>query len=563
MGKKFTIDEFRVTFNKPSLPKGLSGKSKDELEGFVKKIAKNDSRDIDTFKANSAEMYKDHATYFVDLLSYKVAKHWDAEERKIWLDNSPVEAVEKVLGKLYPNKAMDEDEINAELESCTSSKVADYLYKAYPEKLKAAAKKKFKELKGKELEKYGSMLPLDARSDLLVDGLKNSDAAAVQACNGCFPFLPLKDQMELAQLDPAFFITNIFLPSHNAGDNALTMLKNEKWRDILSSDPLAWKVLTESMPILSVGEAAKTRVGKDDATAQEMTEAIFDCVCENDGIELTYFTNPVDTDHAVLGGPGEKDSIARKEQVEKLASEGYEEPDKPATQCHNLKGIVKQIIALSLGNKVLIEEDHIQNMLLTKPLSSVPGGLLPKTFGGNVCNDNGDLTGQVMFTGVGGKQSHTWLRIDGVDYDPVLGTKGAQVANSKEDEFQWVVPEVVGKGTKGDYIIKDPKLKAAPNKHGFGSCYRLTKKPLDYIRGIYGISFETAGLEIKVKELFDGGPSKGVLEAGDVVLKVDGVEPDASQLHDYAIGEDGQKRVFHIRRGKKKLKLSVKAVSPI
>ena len=58
-------------------------------------------------------------------------------------------------------------------------------------------------------------------------------------------------------------------------------------------------------------------------------------------------------------------------------------------------------------------------------------------------------------------------------------------------------------------------------------------------------------------------PSKGVLEAGDVVLKVDGVEPDASQLHDYAIGEDGQKRVFQIRRGKKKLKLSVKAVSPI
>ena len=81
MGKKFTIDEFKITFDKPTLPKGLSGKSKDELEGFVKKIANNESRSVELFKTSIAEIFKTHETYFVDLLSYKIAKHWDAKER--------------------------------------------------------------------------------------------------------------------------------------------------------------------------------------------------------------------------------------------------------------------------------------------------------------------------------------------------------------------------------------------------------------------------------------------------------------------------------------------------
>ncbi|MEQ1828624.1 MAG: hypothetical protein ABL921_21865 [Pirellula sp.] len=563
MGKKFTVDEFKITFNKPVLPKGVSSKTKDELESVVKELASNKERHKDVFTASAAQLFKDHEDYYVELLGYKMAKHWDGKERKIWIENSPKEAVEKVLDKLYKDVVMDEDKMIEELETCTSSKVVAYLYKKYPDLMTSVAKKKFNELEGKELESFGAMLPPSARTDFLIEGFENNDAATVQACFAMFPFLPQQKQMELAQVDLSFFIANVFLPSHMAGDNALTWLKDAKWRDILSSDKLAWKKLTDTMPILSVGEAAKKRAGED-ATSEELADAIFDCVCENDGIELTYFTNPVDTDHALLGGPGEKDSLARQEQIDKLKREGYEEPDKPATQCHNLKGVVKQILAVSLGGKVVVTENQIENMLLTQPLSSVPGGLLPKTFGGNVCDDNGKLTGQVMFTGVGGKQSHTWLKINGVDYDPVLGTKGDQVAKSKADEFVWVIPELVGKGKgSGDFIIKDPKLQAAPNKHGFGSCYRLTQNPLKYIQGIYGITFETADQDIKVKELFNDGPANGVLEPGDVVLKIDGTPPDASKLYDYGVGLDGQKRIFHVLRGKKKLKLSIRAVSPI
>ncbi len=562
MTKNFTIVEFITTFNKPAQPKGLSAKKKDSLEDVIKEMGRGDDRNAGTFQSTAAEIFKDHEDYYVELLGYKIAKHWDGKEKAAWLKNSPPEAVEKVLDKMYANKTMNEDEINSDLEAYKASPIfSEYLEKKFPDMLKSAAKKKFAELKDKELVDYGASLPASVKQELLVEGLKNGDASTVQACNGMFPFLSKKEQTDFAEKDPAFFIANIFLPAHESGDNALTMLKDPKWRDILSRDKVAWKKLTDSMPILSVGAAALKKVGN--VPAKEMTEAIFDCVCENDGIQLTYYTNPVDTDHALLGGPGEKDSLARDEQVEKMKKEGFEEPEKPATQCHNLKNVVKQIVRQSLGDTVDIKDDHIATMLLTKPLSGMPGGLLPKTFGGNVCDDNGKLTGQVMFTGDGGTNSHTWLVIDGVAFDPVLGTKGPQVAASKEDEFTWVVPEIVGKGTKGDYIIKDPKLKPAPNKHGFGSCYRLTKKPLDYIQAIYGISFETAGTEIKVKTVFDKGPSNGILANGDVVLKVDGAPVDVSQLHDYVIGTDGQKRVFEIRRGKKKKKVSVKAVSPI
>jgi hypothetical protein len=563
MVKKFTIDEFKLTFNKPALPKGLAGKKKDGLEDVVKELAKGDSRNADDFTKNAAEIFKDHPDYYVDLLSYKMAKHWDGKERKTWLEKSPPEAQGKVLDKLYGSKTMDEDAINEELKNAGSAVIPKYLGEKYPEVVKSAAKKKFKELKGKELEEYGRSLPFDAKKEFLVDALKSKDANAVQACGGAFPFLPLKDQMELADADPVFFVANIFLPSHDSTDNALNMLKNPKWRDILQKDPVAWKKLTDTMPVLSVGEAAKKRVGKDDATPQELTEAIFDCVCQNDGVEMTYFTNPIDSDHALLGGPGETDNKAKEEQVAHLKSEGYDLPDKPATQCHNLKGVVKQMVLQTLGDKVKIEEDHIENMLLTKPISGMPGGLLPNTFGGNVYDENDRLTGQAMFTGVGGKHSHTWLRIDGVDFDPVLGTKGPAVKAAKADEFTWIVSDLVGKGTKGDFIIKDPKLKAAPNKNGFGSAYRLTTDPTKYIQGVYGLTFETADTDVKVKTVADDGPSKDILEAGDVVLKVDGALVDASQFYEYSIGNDGQKRVFEIRRGKKKKKLSVKAVSPI
>ena len=70
--------------------------------------------------------------------------------------------------------------------------VPSYLGKKYPDVTKSAAKKKFKELKGKELEEYGMSLPFDAKKELLVEGLKSKDVNVVRACAGAFRILALE-----------------------------------------------------------------------------------------------------------------------------------------------------------------------------------------------------------------------------------------------------------------------------------------------------------------------------------------------------------------------------------
>ena len=167
---------------------------------------------------------------------------------------------------------------------------------------------------------------------------------------------------------------------------------------------------------------------------------------------------------------GEAD-VTRREY---LGKDGI--PGAPATQCHNLLGVLRHSLEAS-GIDLPVRSEDIDNMALTVPLRSLPRrGLLPP-FDGNIINDNGDYTGQVLFTGADGKQSHTWLVIGDEPYDPVLGTRGAEVANAVANQFDWVVPDQVGKGNGGWYIVRDSEKKAAPNDHGFGSAYRLTKTP--------------------------------------------------------------------------------------
>ncbi len=563
---KFTIEEFKVTFNKPTPPKGFSGGEKDDMEKFVKKLSASDSDSVteSALREKTKSAYKDHPAYFVDLLCYKLSKHWDKEQRNVWMKYAPPEAVADAFSKICKGKVFDETsmlEMLQDYEHCEAIRI--YFWKNHKDLLKSLAKEKCEELTGKELKDFVGLLPAELRMDLLTDAMEKQNAEVVLSCSSEFFFLPIDDQMKQAKKDLDFFVKNIFIPAHSTTDNALNILKNPQWRAVLQEDPLVWGEIAKTMPIVAVGVAAQTRLNKDSPEPMDLVNEIFNCVCENDGVSMTYFTNPLDTDHALLGGPGEKDKEAKKEQIKKLEEQGYEIPDKPATQCHNLKGVVKQMLQVALGNKVVIEEDHIQHMLLTRPLNEVPGGLLPNTFKGNVCDDSGNYTGQVMFTGVGGTHSHTWLKVNGVDFDPVLGTRGPEVKKSKADEFKWVVPDLLAKGEKGSFIIKDSTLRAAPNKHGFDSAYRLTNSPEDYLQPIFGVTLELVQDVVKVKEVFAKGPAANVLEANDVILKVDGTPPDPGKLNSYNFGSTGQKRVFEIKRGTKKKKYSIKPVDPL
>lgn len=575
MAKKFTVDQFKITFAKPPAPKGVS-KKKDSLESHAKRFGKDDSAGGD-FAELAAEIYRENADYYVDLLSYKVAKHWKDSDKKIWWNKSPKEAVEKVLNRLYEKKDLGEKEILEEIETNGSELFSNFLYDKHPDLLMTAARKKISELSGKELEKFGSLLPVDARTALLKESFTTGNDSAAKACNGVFPFLPLNEQMDLAKSAPKFFVKNVFFPAHENGENALQMLKNPQWRDILKKDPECWEMLTDRIPALSVGktgaELAAKRLEEEakrqnatsipEPTQEQIVDGVFDSLCQNKGIKLTYFTNPIDTDHALLGGASELDERFKNDKIEQLKAQGYDIPDKPATQCHNLKKFLMDTLSINFGPTVRLEEGVIRGMLLTKPIDKMPGGLLPNTFGGNVRDERGTLTKQVMFTGMGGVNSHTWIIVNGVAYDAVLGTKGTAVGDSVADEFTWVVADVLAKGKSGQYIIKDPALEVAPNKHGFGTCYRLTNTPEDFVKGVYGIGLEIAGNSLQVKELLKGGPAENVFAINDTFLKVDGQEVDKQKSYDYCVGNVGQKRVFEIRRGKKKMKLSLVAVSPL
>lgn len=553
MGKKFTIDEFKMTFGKPSLPKGLSSKKKDELEAAAKKKNNQD------FEAGAAEMYKDHPDYFVELLSYKFAKHFDADTRDMWLDRSPEAAVFKVLDTLF-GKGLDDTQLEKALDDYSSNfQVKKYLLQKYPDKSKEILTTKLGKVQGEEKVNFIRNTPMEVQKAWFEDGYAKKDPELVRAGALAYTMLKPDEQRQLAESDPEFFVETI-VQEYKINPNAVDLFKNKALMDVLAKDAKAWKKLVESTPVLSLSDAAKKRVGKDTPTKEEMTEALFQSLVANDGIELTYFTCTLDQDRAVLTGMNDTDAKNRTEKAKEL---GVEVPDKPATQCHNLKGVLKHALQANLGNAVKIEEGQIVGMLLTKPLSGMPGGLLPNTFGGNVRDDSGGLTGQVMFTGVGGLQSHTWLIIDGVPFDPVLGTKGDQVAGSVAEEFDWKVPEILGKGKKGNFIVKDPSSKPAANSHGFGSCYRLTKHPENFVKGVIGANFTVDKDAVKVEQVLKGGPAEGILEANDLVLKVDNAAADKTKLDDYSRGDAGTTRVFEIRRNGKKKKVKVTASSPL
>lgn len=555
MGKKFTIDEFKQTFGKPALPKGVTAKTKDDLEAAVER---SDKGSTEGFKKAAAALHQSHPAYFEELLAYKLAKHWDDTKRKVWLDESPEAALHAVLDKVYDKPPTDTQIQEALDRHLGDAKILAYLHQQAPDRMHAAAAKRIKALAaGKEREEFGIKMPYDLKVSLFQAGFRDKDPALVQASCGVFPFLSKVEKNALARDDAAFFIDNILVP-YKRNDNAADIFKDAEMCGILQQDAEAWQKLVQSTPVLSLAEAAMKRVGENPSKA-ELTDALFTSLVQNDGIELTYFTMTLEQDRAVLTGMNEDDRARREGKAEEL---GVEVPDKPATQCHNLKGVLKHVLLANVTG-VRIEEGKVDEMLLTKPLSGLPGGLLPKSFGGNVRDDSGELTGQVMFTGVGGIQSHTWLVIDGVPYDPVLGTKGPQVAESIAEEFSWVVPEVFGKGRKGNFIVKDPNSKPAANKHGFRPCYRLTKDPSRYVKGVLGVTFKVDGQAVKIDQVTKGGPAEGVLQPSDVVSKIDGAPPDAGRLEQYGRADAGVTRTFEIRRADKKKKVSVKAVSPL
>jgi hypothetical protein len=449
---------------KVAKPKGkgnvISGKDKDKLEGHAKKD------EVAEFKALAAQLNASHHDQFVKLLAYKLSKH-EAHEGKVdkratWMRFSPDDAVAQALDQSTDLTDADPEDRKAKIKRAAQYKETAAIVAYYKQ-----APGEYEELIAEELEAAVNASELATWS-------RNIPAAGLV---GVAKKMGAKE-----------FVGKVLVPMRT--DLYITeIVQNAALMSYLTeSAPAPLGAFRDSMPQLRVGkegiEKAKADPRAKGAAPDPMLviEHVFRAFVGNRGIDLTYFTNRLDDNLSILNGARNEEALAA--QAKLFAEMGKPVPKKPATQCHDLLQVLKLTMKAVPGLTVNIGDDHIKNMLLTKPLSTQPQGLITKSFGGNVFDDGGLSTDQIFFSGVNGKQSHTWLVINGVPFDPVMGTMGPEVAASVDGEFQWDAggePGGIAKeiGGSGRYIVVDKALKAAVNVHGFGPGYRLTAtKPL-------------------------------------------------------------------------------------
>src|SRR5437870_2340587 len=109
MVKKANIDEFKRAFRKPKRVKGVAKKDKEALEKAANDLMEGDyAKRRETFETKAGDLYRDKPAYFTELLTYKLAKHWDeGDEEGFWLSHAPAQAVTDALDNIFGNPLDD------------------------------------------------------------------------------------------------------------------------------------------------------------------------------------------------------------------------------------------------------------------------------------------------------------------------------------------------------------------------------------------------------------------------------------------------------------------------
>ena len=291
------------------------------------------------------------------------------------------------------------------------------------------------------------------------------------------------DKVDLARQDPAFFMNHVLAvlrADKGSTSQFLQMLEIGELRDVLRADDSdAWQEFTADIPQIAVSEGVHEEVKGLDLTTEQIIDRIFDAIVQNKMIDVGYYTNNLRLDSVatILRGATPEEKAARLERNRKDATK----PVKPSAQCDNLMKILQKSIEAYPGLKTTFAIGMEKKALLTVPLNTLSGGLIPNTFKGNVVDANDSYTNQIFFTGVTQSEeprSHTWNIVGGKTYDSVLGTKGAQVAASKEgaftqrknDQGKW--EDVWVNGNKTLTKLSKGVKTAAPNSLGFSTAYK-------------------------------------------------------------------------------------------
>jgi hypothetical protein len=497
MTKEAKIKKFKFAFLKPAAPSKelakLKAKMEKEMKTASKKEIKREQLDAaDNIQKLLKEVHDKDPKYYQELLSYKMTKHWgEPREFTVWAEKAVNEEdVVKFLDDMMGDNPSDDlvaecffhvPKIVPMIKKCWD-KAPDRIVQIgvdYVEKNKSRH--------SCDLAPFQSKVALE----LFKKGKRD------ETVGGLGQFIQAEDAREMARIDPAGY-AKLFL--EKAGPTAkMSLLKDPEVREAISQDKATWKKLSDSAPVLSFFDAVKAKIeSKDpapDDLAQEMAEAVFDELLEDgNALGMTYYTNTF-TPPSLLMASSPEDI---KKKIAENHNKGDKDsmPDQPAAQCDELVTVLKYVMEGALGSSSGVACKHIviPGMVLTVPIDTLPGGLLKNTFGGNVYNDSGTLTKQVLFTGNDfgeDPNAHTYLDVGGVLYDAVLGTKGEAVTDAVAEEFgvwdKTGYESVAYPGTaiyvaksksSGNYIVKETDdrgaLKAAANRNGFSTAYRLT-----------------------------------------------------------------------------------------
>jgi hypothetical protein len=298
--------------------------------------------------------------------------------------------------------------------------------------------------------------------------------------------------------DPDFFVDHFLIEGlrrDDAGKQLLQGLVEEKelLGNIRTADPVAFGRLVTAVPVLKLVRGVEAELdaegeseGEADGDIDEEGELLsydkavhklFRAFIENKGMEIGYSGTAIDTNLIALTGRTKASDKEREKQKRELM------PDMPAklsTACHQLLGLFQSVLKSYPGLERLdVKPGDEPSAVLTEPLNTLPGGLISKDYSGNVFDQAGKSTGQIFFSGNRAKisQSHSWVIINGIAYDPVLGTRGDDVADAIGGRFEFNDGEEVATEIGGNRVLTRDRTLKTSGEHGLTAAWRLTTGP--------------------------------------------------------------------------------------
>jgi hypothetical protein len=290
-----------------------------------------------------------------------------------------------------------------------------------------------------------------------------------------FPIQAVLNKLDLNAIDVAtaqkLLSTSLPEMKQDSALTVLSLLKSPLLRQLKQLAPTEFATFANATPALRLANSIHDRVTNGTlAPGQPAHDRLFGDFVSNTGINVGYMSggSTNDVNHIML-----KDGLP--------LPPGYA---RPSMDCHRLCNTLASIFEIysNLSNTPITigKQDIPRAVVLTKPIGTTPHqftGLITPTngFNGNVKNSLGVFTGRVAFTDQ--PNPHTYLLVNGRQFDALFGTVGAEVTNMVDGTFDGTATDdkttITGTGHSLTRT-KDTVTGGPENYGGFSQAYTLT-----------------------------------------------------------------------------------------